>query len=122
MKYYKSFRLQWLRDRALYWRISTVLIKVLYHLWRSPMVFRSGAHHCPLIQCAGHGLPAGDIFDDVFVKVYAVFEFDLWSNRNPGVSLGSYVDDDAVSAHGPENAILHDLTKAATDLKWVLQT
>eukprot|EP00959_Pyramimonas_sp_CCMP1952_P166974 3489389-Pyramimonas_sp.AAC.1 len=84
MKYYESFRLLWLRDRALYWRIPTVLIKVLYNLWRSPRVLRLGAHHCPLIQFAQNGLPAGDIFNDIFVKVYAMFEFDLWSSRNPG--------------------------------------
>ena len=83
-----------------------MLVKVLFNLWRSPRILRLGVHHCPLVQFAECGLPAGDIYNDVFVKVYAMFEFDLWSSRNPGVYLGSYVDDDTVSAYGPVQVIL----------------
>eukprot|EP00959_Pyramimonas_sp_CCMP1952_P302869 6336746-Pyramimonas_sp.AAC.1 len=71
-----------------------VLVKTLYNLWRSPRILRLGANHSPLVLFAESGLPAGDIFNDVLVKVYAIFEFDMWSQKHPEVSLGSYVDDD----------------------------
>ena len=48
-----------------------------------------------------------------------MFEFDLFANRNPGIYLGSYVDDDTISAYGDEQQVISDLQKAASDLKQV---
>eukprot|EP00959_Pyramimonas_sp_CCMP1952_P289971 6064679-Pyramimonas_sp.AAC.1 len=60
-----------------------VLVKTLYNLRRSPRILRLGATHSPLVLFAKSGLPVGDIFNDVFVEVYAMFEFDMWSQRHP---------------------------------------
>eukprot|EP00959_Pyramimonas_sp_CCMP1952_P237861 4970334-Pyramimonas_sp.AAC.1 len=46
-----------------------------------------------------------------------MYDFDQFSPRNPQVSLGSYIDDDTVVAHGDEDEIVANLTKAGHDLK-----
>eukprot|EP00959_Pyramimonas_sp_CCMP1952_P296477 6202211-Pyramimonas_sp.AAC.1 len=115
-KYDESFWLSWLRVRAEYWGIPRVLAKTLYNIWRSPRILRLGAHHSPLPLFAESGLPAGDIYNDVFVKVYTLFEFDQFAIRNPRVPLGSHIDDDTILTFGEEEKSIQDLVRAAYDM------
>ena len=49
---------------------------------------------------AESGLPAGDIFNDLFVRVYSIEAFDNFTRAHPHVPLSSYVDDDAMTTEG----------------------
>jgi hypothetical protein len=66
-------------------------------------------------------LPAGDTFNDVFVRAYALPSFDKFVARNPNVTLHSYVDDDTVMAHGPEHEVLDTLEAAASDMSQIFK-
>ena len=118
-KYYESFVLEDLRVRALAARIHPVVVKVQYNFWRGPRILRIGRHHSPRIFYARNGLPAGDIFNDVFVKAYAMAAFDRFVHRNPSVRLASYVDDDTINAVGTFDEVRRAIKAAASDLKQV---
>ena len=120
-KYYESFVLANLRDRALRTGIHPVLVKVTYNYWRGPRIVRIGQHHSPRIFYAACGLPAGDISNDAFVKAYAIFAFDAFVSRNPNVRLSSYVGDDVVNSVGDADAVRKDLKAAAKDLREVFR-
>ena len=46
-----------------------------------------------------------------------MLELDAFASRGPRVSFGSRIDDDAVVAHGEEDEIVADLSRAAADLQ-----
>ena len=115
-KYYESFVLEDLRLRALAARVHPTIVKVQYNFWRGPRILRIGRHHSPRIVYARCGLPAGDIFNDVFVKSYAIASFDRFVARNLSIRLSSYVDDDTVNAVGSFEEVRKVLRAAADDL------
>ena len=80
-KYYESFDLDLLRARAYQWGVPGVIVKTMYNLWRAPRLVRLGTSFHPVALFAKSGLPAGDIFDDAFVKVYAIGAFDGFMSR-----------------------------------------
>eukprot|EP00959_Pyramimonas_sp_CCMP1952_P293450 6137103-Pyramimonas_sp.AAC.1 len=43
---------------------------------------------------ARRGLPAGDMFNDAFVQVYALEFFDAFTIRHLLIRLSSHIDDD----------------------------
>ncbi|CAK0859257.1 unnamed protein product [Prorocentrum cordatum] len=69
-------------------------------------ISRPCANHALAALCAENGLPAGSIFNDVFL-------FDDFAQRNPGNDLASHVDDGTVSAHGPQTEAIQTLERAA---------
>ena len=66
------------------------------------------------------GLPAGDAFNDVFVKAYALTAFDGFVARHPSVQLCSFVDDDTLTCSGREEDVLDNLAAAGADFFEVL--
>ena len=44
---------------------------------------------------ADGGLPAGDVFNDIAIKIHAVQEFDQLLVRQPNIDFLSYIDDSA---------------------------
>eukprot|EP00959_Pyramimonas_sp_CCMP1952_P279199 5837175-Pyramimonas_sp.AAC.1 len=64
-KYYESFDLALLKDRALRYGINEVIVKTTFNYWRGPRLFRLGAHYGAQPYFAGSGLPAGDIINDI---------------------------------------------------------
>ena len=119
-KYYESFDLRLLRRRALLAGIPRVLVKVSYNLWRGPRLVRLAAIYSKELLFARSGLPAGDIFNDAFVKAYALEPFDRFVVRNPRVKLLSFVDDDTITANGLPGQVLEDLGCAGEDFHRVL--
>ena len=120
-KYYESFELELLKQRAYRAGIPPVIVKVTYNFWRGPRIVRLGQHHSPRVLYARRGLPAGDIFNDAFVKAYALEPFDWFVANNPKVTLDSYVDDDTVLCEGTEEEVVQTLVEAAHALHEVFQ-
>eukprot|EP00959_Pyramimonas_sp_CCMP1952_P353382 7403671-Pyramimonas_sp.AAC.1 len=88
----------------------------MYNLWRSPRLIRLGISFHPVALFAQSGLPAGDIFNDAFVKVYAIGAFDAFTARFPHpIRLSSYVDDDTIMATGTKADLLKLVPDAAED-------
>ena len=86
-----------------------------------PRLIRLGSSFSPRVSYAIRGLPAGDIFNDCFVKCFAQEEFQAFSLRHPLVTLDSYVDDDTLACEADtEEEVLVRLTAAAADLEQVL--
>ena len=119
-KYYESFVLLLLRRRALLAGIPPVIVKVTYNLWSGPRIVRLGMNYSTTLLFARCGLPAGDIFNDAFVKAYALEPFDRFVVRNPLVKLVSFVDDDTLTHCGPEAEVQQVLVEAAEDFHEVL--
>ena len=82
-----------------------------------PRILRLGQHHSPRITYARCGLPAGDMFNDAFVKADALSSFDSFIYRNPDVTLAPYVDDAGINMVGEETHIVRGLKLAALDLR-----
>ena len=119
-KFYENFRLDLLRDRALAAGVPPVLVKISYNLWRSPRLMRMGSTFASEVCYATRGLPAGDIFNDVFVRAYCIQAYDGFTIRHPRVSLCSYVDDEGVMAEGSIRDVTRNLKAAALDLHRVM--
>eukprot|EP00959_Pyramimonas_sp_CCMP1952_P013665 288647-Pyramimonas_sp.AAC.1 len=66
----------------------------MYDLWRSPRLARLGTLFHPMQIFAASGLPAGDIFNDAFVKVYATDAFDAFTLRHGSIRLSSHIGND----------------------------
>jgi len=115
-KYYESFDLGLLKDRALRHGIDPVIVKTTFNYWRGPRLLRLGAEYSALPYFASSGLPAGDIFNDIMVRVYSIEAFDTYVAENPDIVLSSYVDDDSVTTSGSEQQVLSTVARAAASL------
>eukprot|EP00959_Pyramimonas_sp_CCMP1952_P444422 9304919-Pyramimonas_sp.AAC.1 len=63
---------------------------------------RIGAQYGLVPLFGSSGLPAGDVFNDIFVRVYSIGAFDRFIVEHPEVWLSSYVDDNSVTSDGTE--------------------
>eukprot|EP00959_Pyramimonas_sp_CCMP1952_P311557 6520331-Pyramimonas_sp.AAC.1 len=59
----------------------------MYNLWRCPRLVRLGPAFHTVALFASSGLPAGDVFNDAFVKVHALEAVDAFTMRHPTVRL-----------------------------------
>ncbi len=118
-KYYEYFDLDRAMYRARMLGMTLVVVMVCNNFWRGPRLLQFGRCATARALYASRGLPAGDTFNDAFVRAYAPPSFARFVARNPSVSLSSYVDDDTVMAHGPEAELLDNLEAAALDMSAV---
>ena len=101
-KYSESFLFAKLRQRALRAGIPRVVVKVCYNFWRGPRLLKFLQQFSTRVSYAVCGLPAGDVMGDSFVRAYALEPFDAFIVRHPSVFLDSFIDDNALSAVGPQ--------------------
>eukprot|EP00959_Pyramimonas_sp_CCMP1952_P070390 1470078-Pyramimonas_sp.AAC.1 len=62
-------------------------------MWSCPRVIRLGRHRAQTALVATHGLPAGDGYSDLAIKVNAVDAFDTFVELAPFVDFQNYIDD-----------------------------
>ena len=68
-KFYERIPLTNLRDKYISFIAPTAFLKLVHNMWRAPRVLGLAGHHAEQALCAECGLPAGDVFCDVSVKV-----------------------------------------------------
>eukprot|EP00959_Pyramimonas_sp_CCMP1952_P194237 4062009-Pyramimonas_sp.AAC.1 len=68
-KYYETIPLEVMKMKFLRHGAPTCWLKLVFNMWLSPRVIRLGRHHSDEVLCARLGLPAGDAYADLAVKV-----------------------------------------------------
>eukprot|EP00959_Pyramimonas_sp_CCMP1952_P470795 9497293-Pyramimonas_sp.AAC.1 len=97
-------RLRLLKNRAIEYGFNKVIVKTACNFWRGPRVLRLGCMYNANPYFALSGLPAGGIFNDLFVRVYSACAFDRFCSSHSQVTLSSCVDDDALTTEGSTEA------------------
>eukprot|EP00975_Prorocentrum_lima_P060661 12727078-Prorocentrum_lima.AAC.1 len=70
----------------------------------------------PVAVFSSRGLPAGDIFNDIFVKIYCVGAYDSYTKLHKEVRLAVYVDDNTITYQGPVDTVATVISNAGRDL------
>ena len=110
------------RDCSLELGLHPVLVRVCYNFWRVSRILRYGQYCTQKIVHASNGLPAGDIFNHIFIRAYACHPFNGFIIRNSSVALDSYIDDDSLRCAAPSRLEMRTLlSRAAIDLQQVFE-
>eukprot|EP00959_Pyramimonas_sp_CCMP1952_P196697 4113122-Pyramimonas_sp.AAC.1 len=82
-KYYESIPLLELKHKFLRHGAPTAWLKLVFNMWTSPRVIILGRNHATTPLIARYGLPAGDGYSDLAIKVHAVDAPDIFAQRAP---------------------------------------
>eukprot|EP00959_Pyramimonas_sp_CCMP1952_P354854 7433233-Pyramimonas_sp.AAC.1 len=92
-KYYETIPLELLKMKFLRHGAPTCWLKLVFHMWLITRVIRLGRHHSDEALRARLGLPAGDAYADLAVKVNTVDAFDMMITKSPTLDFQNYIDD-----------------------------
>ena len=70
------------------------------HIWRAPRIIRLLRHHGARPRHSLRGVPAGDSYSDICIKVHAVEEYDRYVSLRSYVDVSSFTDDSSIGVEG----------------------